>query len=253
MATNASNNRPARRYQVFYAMLLRLYPRPFRERFAEGIAQTFNDLCRERTEANHGLFWFTLRTFFETSKEIVMENVAHSSPLGKTTLRVALGALAALMVPLIASRIVPGWNWNAGSFVFVYILFFAMGMAYALVARRMGTWSYKAAVALALLSAFALGWSTMVQVADSGHPENFAYESVLAVGLIGACFARLHARGLALTLFTMAATLVLITIFLPSGLPHDQARGMAIGHTALAILFTTAGLLFRRASLVESN
>ena len=36
-----------RRYQACYAMLLRLYPRPFRKHFAEGMAQTFHDLCRE--------------------------------------------------------------------------------------------------------------------------------------------------------------------------------------------------------------
>jgi hypothetical protein len=31
--------------------------------------------------------------------------------LGKTTLRVALVSLAVLMVPLVASRVVEGWNW----------------------------------------------------------------------------------------------------------------------------------------------
>jgi len=43
MATNVAG----RRYRTWYAMLLRLYPRPFRERFGEGMAQTFHDLCRE--------------------------------------------------------------------------------------------------------------------------------------------------------------------------------------------------------------
>ncbi len=44
MATNVAG----RRYRTWYAMLLRLYPRPFRERFGEGMAQTFHDLCREQ-------------------------------------------------------------------------------------------------------------------------------------------------------------------------------------------------------------
>jgi hypothetical protein len=43
MATNAAG----RRFRTWYAMLLRLYPRPFRERFGEGMAQTFRDLRRE--------------------------------------------------------------------------------------------------------------------------------------------------------------------------------------------------------------
>ncbi len=171
--------------------------------------------------------------------------------LGKTTLRVALGALALLMVPLVASQLVPGWNWNAGSFVIVYLLFFGTGMAYAVIARKMGAWSYKAGVGVALVAGFALGWSNMVQVADSGHPENLVYYSVLAVGVVGALLARLQARGLARTSFVMAATLALIALLLPSGAPPDMALRMAIGHGVFVALFTASGLLFRRASLTE--
>ena len=164
-------------------------------------------------------------------------------------LRVALGALAVFMVPLVASRVVEGWNWNAGTFVFVYVLFFATGTAYALIARKMGVWSYKAGVGLALAAGFALGWSNMVHVADSENPANLVYYSVLALGIVGACLARLQARGLAYTLFAMAATLALIAVLLPSGAPPDMARRMAIGHGVYVALFTASGLLFRHASL----
>jgi hypothetical protein len=243
----------SRRYRTWYAMLLRLYPRPFHERFAEGMAQTFQDLCRERRNANRGLFGFVLWIFCETSGGIIMENASHMTQMSRTMLRVALWSLAALMVPLVASRVVQGWNWNAGGFVFVYVLFFATGMAYALIARRMGSWAYKAGVGLALVAGFALGWSNMVQVADSGHPENLAYYSVLAVGIVGALLARLHARGLAFTLFAMAATLALIAVMLPSGAPPYLARNMAIGHGVYVALFAASGLLFRHASLTRSN
>ena len=173
------------------------------------------------------------------------------SQLGKTMLRVALGALAALMVPLVASQVVEGWHWGAGGFVRVYVLFFGTGMAYAMIARRMGAWSYKAGVGVALFAGFALGWSTMVQTADSGHPERLSYLSVLAVGFIGACLARLKAPGLAVTLFAMAATLALIAVMLPSGAPPDMAQRMAIGHGVLVALFIASGLMFRHASLAE--
>jgi hypothetical protein len=245
MATNV----PGRHYRTWYSMLLRLYPRPFRERFGEGMAQTFHDLCREHRDARRGLFGLALWIFFETSVGIVRENTTHMSQLGKTMLRVALGALAVLMVPLVASQVVEGWNWDAGGFVFVYVLFFATGMAYALIARKMGAWSYKAGVGVALVAGFALGWSNMVQVADSGHPENLVYYSVLAVGIVGACLARLKARGLALTLFAMAATLALIAVMLPSGAPPYLARNMAIGHGVYVVLFVASGLMFRHASL----
>ena len=245
MATNVAG----RRYRTWYAMLLRLYPRPFRERFGEGMAQTFHDLCREHGDARRGLFGLALWIFCETSVGIVKENTTHMPQLGKTMLRVALGALAVLMVPLVASQFVEDWHWGVGGFVRVYVLFFATGMVIALVARRMGVWSYKAGVGVALVAGFALGWSTMVQVADSGHPESLWYHSVLVVGVVGACLARLKARGLALTLFAMAATLALIAVMLPSGAPPDLAR--RYGHRAwcLLALFTASGLLFRHASL----
>jgi hypothetical protein len=121
-------------------------------------------------------------------------------------------------------------------------------MAYALIARKMGALSYKAGVGVALAAGFALGWSTMVQTADSGHPERLWYLSVLVVGFIGACLARLKARGLALTLFAMAATLAFIALTLPSGAPPDLARNMAIGHGAFVVSFTASGVLFRHAS-----
>ncbi len=234
-------------------MLLRFYPRPFREQLEEGMAQTFRDLCREREETGRQLFWFMLWIFCETSGGIIMENIMRMNQMGKTILRVALGAFAVWMVPLVASRVTDGWHWNAGSFVFVYILFFALGMEYALIARKMGAWSYKAGVGLALVAGFTFGWSNMVQVADSGHPQNLAYHSVLVVGIIGACLARLKARGLALTLFAMAATVALMNVMLPSGFPPDLARNIAIGHGVYVLLFTTAGLLFRQASLTESK
>jgi hypothetical protein len=171
--------------------------------------------------------------------------------LGKTMLRVALVSLGLLMVPLVASQVVEGWNWKPGGFVIVYVLFFVTGMAYAMIARKMGAWSYKAGVGVALVAGFALGWSNMVHVADSENPANLVYYSVLVLGIVGACLARLEARGLARTLFAMAATLTLIAVIVPSGAPPYMARNMAIGHGLFVVLFTASGLLFRHASLAE--
>src|SRR5438552_6811253 len=142
MATNVAG----RRYRMWYAMLLRLYPRLFRERFSDGMAQTFHDLCRERGDAKRGLCGLALWIFFETSVGIVRENTTQVSQLVKTMLRVALGALAVLMVPLVASQMVERWNWDARSFVFAYVLFFGTGMVYAVIARKMAAWSYRAGV-----------------------------------------------------------------------------------------------------------
>jgi hypothetical protein len=245
MATEAA----VRRYRAWYALLLRLYPGPFRERFGEGMAQTFCDVCRERGDARWGVFGLALWMYFETFVGIVRENTTQMPEMGKTMLRVALVALGLLMVPLVASRVVPGWNWPAGTFVFVYVLFFGTGMAYAVIARRMGAWPYKAGVGMALVTGFVLGWSSMVHVTGTENPANFAYYSVLVVGCVGAWVARLEARGLARTLFAMAGLLGLIALLLPSGAPPEMARRMATGHGVEVALFTASGLLFRRASV----
>src|SRR4051812_24929135 len=132
------------RYQAWYAMLLRLYPRSFHERYGAEMAQTFQDLCRERRNSRFGLYSLALWVYFETFIGAIMENATHVQGIGKTALRVATVSLGFLMVPLVASRVVDGWNWSAGSFVAVYALFFGLGMAYAVIGRRMSVWSYKA-------------------------------------------------------------------------------------------------------------
>ena len=245
MATDPSGLR----YQAWYAMLLRLYPRPFRERFGETMAQTFHDLCREHRGHEPGVLMFALPVFYETIVGIVRENIMHMPQSAKTMSRVALGALAVWMVPVVAAQFIEDWHWGVGGFVRAYFLFVTAGMAITLIARRMGVWSYKAGVSVALVAAVALGWSTMVQTADSGHPERLWYLSLLGVGSIGASLARLHAPGLAVTLFAMAAVLLLIAVVLPSGAPPDPALRMAIGHGVFVVLFAASGLLFRHASL----
>ena len=62
-------------YRQWYAKLLLFYPKPYRERFGEGMEQTFNDLCRERYKSGGGLFGFVLWTFIDTLAGIIKENI----------------------------------------------------------------------------------------------------------------------------------------------------------------------------------
>jgi hypothetical protein len=245
-----------RRYRACYAMLLRLYPRLFQDRFGEGMTQTFHDLCRERRNAGRRLFGFALWIFFETLVGIVRENTTHMTQLKKTMLRVALVALGLLMVPLAASRVVDGWNWPPGAFVFTYVLFFGTGMAYALIARKMNARAYKAAVGLALAAGFVLGWATMVHMSETENLVNLVYFGVLAVGAAGAGLARLEARGMARALFAMAAALAVawvITQVLSSDTPAGPVWNIGVMRGGFVLLFAAAGLLFRHASLEESK
>ena len=97
------------RYRSCYAQLIRLYPKPYRDRFGEGMEQTFHDLCRERVKAQTGLFSFALWAFFETAAAIIRENttviVRCSMNRGSTIfLRVVISliAIAALAVCIFA-------------------------------------------------------------------------------------------------------------------------------------------------------
>ena len=63
------------RFRVWYARLLRLYPTQFRERFAEGMEQTFADSCQRRQTAGAGLFGFVIWVFAETFTAIIREHV----------------------------------------------------------------------------------------------------------------------------------------------------------------------------------
>lgn len=171
--------------------------------------------------------------------------------MGKMVRDVALGALAVWMIPAVAAQFVADWHWGVGGFAMAYLVFFTAGMAFALIARRMGAWTYKAGVGLAVFAGLGLAWSNMVHVAGTENPANLWYYSVLLVGLIGAAVARLRAWGLAWTLFAMAAVMAVISVLLPSGAPPEMARRMAIGHAGLVGLFAASGLLFRRAGQAQ--
>jgi len=140
------------RYRHWYRKLLRLYPRPFRERFREGMEQTFNDLCRERARAGDGLFGFVLWLFAETAAAIARENatmiVRCSVDRGSTIfLRlvislIAIAALAVCVFPL--PRIVAQeaaktpetaylvYLFLVGAYVMAVLFFFALYQAFKL-------------------------------------------------------------------------------------------------------------------------
>jgi hypothetical protein len=65
------------RCRHWYRKLLRFYSRPYRERFAESMEQTFNDLCRERAATGKRLGGFVLWMFFETFAGIIRQNITN--------------------------------------------------------------------------------------------------------------------------------------------------------------------------------
>jgi hypothetical protein len=242
------------RYRGCYAALLRLYPRAFYARFGEEMEQSFRDLCRERARAGRGVAGLAWWMYGETLLEIIRENTISMPAMSKTILRVALGALGVLMVPIVASQMIEDWHWGMRGFVLAYVLFFGTGMAFALISRKMGAWTYKAGVGLALASGFMLGWGNMVHMTEKENPAFLVYFGVLVMGGVAAWIARLKARGMSEASFAMAAVLAAMagTQLLLSGAPAGADRNQAIGRGVCVAMFAVSGLLFRRAAAAET-
>jgi hypothetical protein len=250
------------RYRGWYARLLRLYPRPFREQFAESMAQTFTDLCRERREANRGLHAFVLGAFAETLAQIVRENMTQLMET-KNMMRWGRWVLitaAVLAVPAIAMALnigIPdpgsgteGVNWGPMDFALMGALVLGCGLLYEYASMRAGTFAHRAAVGIAVAAGLFLIWVNLAvgMIGSEGNPANLMYLFVLFVALVGAAIARFEPREASIAMFATAATHAAVAaIALVAGMgPTLPADAFFIGAWAVS------GLLFRQASLRAS-
>jgi hypothetical protein len=251
-----------RRYRHWYAKLLRLYPKPYYERFGEGMEQTFNDLLRERAEEERGLFGCALWMFVETFAGIMRENITFILMQNITKRLSVWAAVVALilMVPLVAMQFTDEVIWTLFDFVFMGALLFGTGLAYELVARKAGTIAYRVAVGLALAAAFLLVWinGAVGIIGSEDNPANLLYGGVLAIGFIGAIVARFHPHGMARALFATALAQALVPviafiIWKPSFAEAPGILGVFVLNAFFAMLFVGSALLFRRASAAGSK
>lgn len=251
------------RYRHWYRKLLRFYSRPFRERYAEGMEQTFSDLCRERANAGEGLVGFVLWMFVETSAGIIRENGRSIVMQNNSIIRIALVTACILLVPLLGNLFM-GWNWPPFAFAFWGALLFGTGLAYELLARKGGTIAYRAAVGVACVTGFILFWmNAAVGIIGDGR-VNFMYLVVLAVGFVGAFIARFQPRGMALAFFATAVAQMLVPVIAlviwkagghdllidphSPNPPFDPGIAPVFGLNAVfAMLWVVSGVLFRHA------
>jgi hypothetical protein len=254
-----ASDRAIGRYRRWYSRLIRLYPRPFQERFGEPMAQTFTDLCRERTDANRGLHAFALGTFAETSAQIMRENMTQLMQT-RTVLRWVLITAAVLAVPLLAMVFklgVPdpgsgtnGVNWGPMDFAVIGVLVLGSGLLYEYASARAGTFAHRAAVGIAVAAGLFLIWVNLAvgMIGDEGNAANLMYIFVLFVALIGASIARFEPREASIAMFATAAAQALVAVI---------ALIAGLGPTLPADAFFVAawvasGLLFRQASVEPS-
>ena len=243
------------RYRRWYGRLLRLYPRPFRERFAEPMTQTFADLARERSDVGRGLIGFAIPTFAETLAHILRENMTQLMQT-KNYLRWVLVTAVVLAIPALAMAFnlaIPdpgsssegGVNWGPMDFAIMGVLVLGSGLLYEYASSRRGSVAQKAAVGIAVLAGFGLVWVNLAVGMMDVENGNLMYVLVLFVALVGAAIGRFEPREAAIAMFaTAAAQAIVAVIGLVAGL----------GPTILADAFWIAGwvasgLLFRQAGL----
>jgi hypothetical protein len=249
-----SADRAIGRYRRWYGRLLRLYPRPFRERFAEPMTQTFTDLARERTDAKRSLVGFTAGTFAETSGQILKENMTQLMQT-KNYLRWVVVTAVVLAIPALAMAFnlaIPdpgsgneGVNWGPMDFALIGVLVLGAGLLFEYASSRSGTVAHKAAVGIAVAAGLGLVWVNLAVGFMDVENGNLMYVLVLIVALVGAAIGRFEPREASIAMFATAAAHAVVAII---GLAAD------LGPTLLADAFWIAGwvasgLLFRQASL----
>lgn len=165
-----------------------------------------------------------------------------------------------LLVPLLRNLFMQGWNWDLRGAIFVGCvgtLLFGAGLAFQMIIRKRGTPAYRAAVVVAMGTAFLLFWGNWVQAADDVNPAAIYFLSVPLVGIVGAAMARFRPDGMARALFVTAlaqASMLAIVLMIrnPQVTPWTAAvlRGFG-GNVVSIILFVGSALLFRKAARSE--
>jgi hypothetical protein len=90
-----------KRYEDWYAKILRLYPKGYQRQFSEPMRQTFGDMCKEHSESDGNMFGFVLKAYADTgvgilkecSKEVVMNTKA-----SKAKLFIVAGSISTLVI-----------------------------------------------------------------------------------------------------------------------------------------------------------
>lgn len=253
------NERLIRRYRYWYAKLLRLYSKPYYERFGEGMKQTFTDLLRERAEEGRGLFGYALWLFVETSAGIMRENITSIIMQNKNIIYLALGTASILLMPLIAMLFTNQVVWDLFDFIVAGTLIFGTGLAYELVAKKGGTMAYRVAVGIALAAAFLLVWMNLAVgiIGSEDNPVNLMYFGVVAIGILGATIVRLRPQGMVRTLFATALAQALVPVIaLIIKKPQVTSVEASIGvlgvlglNAFFVMMFIGSALLFRRSKI----
>ncbi len=108
----------------------------------------------------------------------------------------ALLLLLLLLLPTVAMRFTGEVNWTASDFIIMGAMLTSACGAYELLARTTSNTWYRAAVGIAILTAFLTVWvnGAVGMLGSDDNPDNLLFGAVLGVGLIGAILSWFRAR-----------------------------------------------------------
>jgi hypothetical protein len=148
--------------------------------------------------------------------------------------------------------------WDAKDFaVFGAMLLAACG-TFELAARTTENRAYRAAVGIAIVTAFLLVWMNLAVgiIGSEANPANLIYGGVLAVGIVGALASRCHPHGMARTLAVMALVQTAAGVFAVvarlGSTGADWPAAVVILTAFFAALWLASAWLFRRAAREEA-
>lgn len=180
-------------------------------------------------------------------------NAAYGAGRHVSRWRMAIwGLVALLLLASYVSTLVTGeGSWTAFDYLVFGTMLVIAGGAFELAARCMGNRLYRAAVAVAVCSAFVLVWVNLAVgiIGHESNPANLMYAGVLAVGLTGAVLARLRPRGMARALVATALAQGLAAI-----IALVAGWGQTFPVTAFFVsLWLLSAHLFRRSDVVDES
>lgn len=175
----------------------------------------------------------------------------------KTTIRLLAITAGLLLIPIIASKFVEGWNWSFSDYVFAAVMFFGTGVLFEVGRFMSKNIMYRAGFGLALLTGFMIIWGNLAVgfIGSEDNPINLLYLGVLMFAFLAAITTKFQAQGLSKVMFATAVAIALIPVVgLIIGTEFaeiPQAAGtvtVIFLNSMFAALFVGSGLLFKQAA-----
>jgi hypothetical protein len=176
--------------------------------------------------------------------------------LKKRLLIWAIAITALLMISLVAMKFIHEVQWSFGDFVIMGAILFGIELAHELIARKSEKTKYSVSFGIGLAGVFILLWvnGAVGIIGSEDNPANLMYGVVLIAGIIGSFLSRFKSRGMARTLFVMAAIQLLVPVVALTIWPANASWGSAgvlgvfVFNAIFVLVFIVSALLFRQAS-----